>query len=218
MKTRRAFTLIELLVVIAIIALLLAILMPAIQRVKTKADAIVFRPNVRHRNSAMATHRCYVESALPSLALFPHRSTLSGDRMMISMLLPSAGQRPRENGQQKCPINLFGGIGLFAVGSSRRKRRRDSLYADTVTYVAKVWVYLDTCRPHTRTPVKELAVILGKVSPRIRLLVEEEFLERRIRERCDALMRVAKRGGFTKLRRYMIDDDLFQLHRVRKML
>ncbi|MHC4678040.1 MAG: type II secretion system protein [Planctomycetota bacterium] len=47
MKRREGFTLIELLVVIAIIALLMAILMPALQRVKKQAKTVLCQANLK---------------------------------------------------------------------------------------------------------------------------------------------------------------------------
>jgi prepilin-type N-terminal cleavage/methylation domain-containing protein/prepilin-type processing-associated H-X9-DG protein len=56
MRTKKAFTLIELLVVIAIIALLMAILMPALQRVRKQARAVACQANLRQWGTLYAAY------------------------------------------------------------------------------------------------------------------------------------------------------------------
>ncbi len=72
MKNRRAFTLIELLVVIAIIALLMAILMPALQRVKKQAKAVICLSNLKQWGSIFAL---YTDD---NNGFFPKRTSGSG--------------------------------------------------------------------------------------------------------------------------------------------
>jgi len=56
MSHRRAFTLIELLVVIAIIAILVSILMPALQKTKLIANSTVCTANLRHISLAILAY------------------------------------------------------------------------------------------------------------------------------------------------------------------
>ena len=58
-KSKKGFTLIELLVVIAIVALLLAIMMPGLNKVKEIAKTTICRTNIR---SLVLGFRAYVES------------------------------------------------------------------------------------------------------------------------------------------------------------
>ncbi len=58
MEKRRAFTLIELLVVIAVIAILMAILLPALQRAKKQTRTIICRSNLRQYGLAA---RLYID-------------------------------------------------------------------------------------------------------------------------------------------------------------
>ncbi|GAG14416.1 unnamed protein product, partial [marine sediment metagenome] len=69
---QRGFTLIELLVVIAIIALLMAILMPALQRVRKQAKAVICQSNLKQWGTIFAM---YTED---NNGFFPRRKSGSG--------------------------------------------------------------------------------------------------------------------------------------------
>jgi prepilin-type N-terminal cleavage/methylation domain-containing protein/prepilin-type processing-associated H-X9-DG protein len=67
MRTRKAFTLIELLVVISIIVLLMALLLPALQRARKQARAVVCQTNLKQWGSVLTL---YTED---NKGLFPNR-------------------------------------------------------------------------------------------------------------------------------------------------
>ena len=73
-----AFTLIELLVVIAIIALLMAILMPTLQRVRKQAKAVGCQANLRQWGIIWATYTTEHEGRLPAWCDRPEDSSAFG--------------------------------------------------------------------------------------------------------------------------------------------
>jgi len=79
-----AFTLIELLVVIAVIALLMAILIPALHRARNQARTVACQSNLRQRAMTLAAYTQAYEGRFPSVArgygaLWLLRGTFIGD-------------------------------------------------------------------------------------------------------------------------------------------
>jgi prepilin-type N-terminal cleavage/methylation domain-containing protein/prepilin-type processing-associated H-X9-DG protein len=72
----RAFTLVELLVVISIIALLLAVLMPALSKAREMAKVLTCAANVKQIGTVISTYQAANDGAVPTML---NRFTKSGD-------------------------------------------------------------------------------------------------------------------------------------------
>jgi len=89
MNKQKGFTLIELLVVIAIIALLMAILMPALQRVKKQAKAVVCKSNLRQIGMGANFYAEEYDFFVPRGA--------SGGKAWYELFMPFLAQRVTDN-------------------------------------------------------------------------------------------------------------------------
>ena len=96
---RKAFTLIELLVVISIIALLMAILLPALQRARKQAAGSACLANVRSISTAWFMYQLDNDGFLVSSYVYPGQKT-----SWVQMPQDKAGNTTWSRGGPECPL------------------------------------------------------------------------------------------------------------------
>ena len=106
----RGFTLIELLVVISIIALLMAVLLPVLGRVRRQAKSVVCQSNLRQWGMAFTGYLADNHNQMP-IGGFPRLNRIS--RYWLTVLRPYCGD---PNGITLCPMATKRNLGKVVPG------------------------------------------------------------------------------------------------------
>lgn len=129
-RSERAFTLVELLVVIAIIALLLAVLLPALGNARMQAKRVVSSSNMRQIGTAMEMYAGDWNGAAPMIThglqedrkylswVFQLRPYLGGDRAAGSQQQAEQARADRLDQIRICPADPYGSERLPAHSTS----------------------------------------------------------------------------------------------------
>ena len=165
MRKVKGFTLIELLVVIAIITLLMAILLPVVQRVRSQARAVACQSNLRQWGVVFSMYTEDNDGKFP----FTHSTFLVADHTWPyifrpyysdsnDLLLCPMATRSELRPDQLFPADIFGQVGSKSTAWKIVTRRPEVVFEGS--YGMNEWQRFDMDRPNIVVSLNNVPVLL----------------------------------------------------------
>ena len=137
-KGKKAFTLIELLVVIAIIAILIGLLLPAVQKVREAAARMTCTNNMKQMGLAAHNH-------LSTYNVFPHSGQLDSTGAADTVyMVHSFGTQLLPYIEQEMVYKMFDHTSIPSYSASLHPKSRGLDYDDPATSNANAWLAAKT--------------------------------------------------------------------------